>query len=124
MRLVPRPEKVRGLMDVPAYTQRILDRLTTCLAVRREDQYPIIDLETVGVIPEVFLERLTVVRVSPEESLSARVLVASSQRGKCRLTLRPWWGFINQDPCERERLDGIHFWIGAAWRHLPFPRTA
>lgn len=124
MPLVPRPEKVRGLLDDPAYAQRILDRITTCLAIDDRRQLPVIDLETDGTIPAAVLEQLRVVRISAQESLAARVLAVRSELGECRLTLCPWMVFINHEP-SRPRLDsGIHLWVGAAWRYLPFPRTA
>lgn len=124
MPLVPRHEKVRGLLDDPAYAQRILDRITACLAIDDRRPLPVIDLETDGIIPEAVLEQLRVVRISAQESLAARVLAARCGLGECRLTLCPWMVFINYEP-SRPRLDpGIHLWLGPAWRYLPFPRTA
>lgn len=124
MPLVPRPAKVRGLLDDPAYAQRVLNRITACIAIDDRRQLPVIDLETVGTIPETVLEQITLVRISKGESLAARVLAARSTEGDCRVTLCPWMGFINHEPSRPQLDPGIHLWLGAAWRHLPFPRTA
>lgn len=123
MSIPPRPTQVRGLMNDPAFAQRILDRILTCLDIKDEDEdedeRSILDLRTSGVIPLPVLKAIVVVWIAQDTSLAARVLDAKSVDGLCRLTLCPWMGFVNYDPDQSVLEQGIHLWLGAAWRHIP-----
>ena len=61
MNLSPRPTQVRGLMDDPAFAQRILDRILACLDIKDEDERSILDLQTSGTIPTAVLDQIVVV---------------------------------------------------------------
>lgn len=123
MHLVPRPLRVRGLMNEPAFTQRILDRILGW-DIYDEHGRSILELRTNGTFPLPVLQAIIVVWIAPDKSLAARVELAQSSDGKCRLALRPWMRFVNHDTDQPELGQGIHLWLGAAWRHLQFPRAA
>lgn len=122
MSLIPRPGRVRGLMDDPAFTQRILDRILICLDMKDEDERSILNFHTRGLIPLPVLEAIIVVWIEPDTSLAARVEFAESSDGACRLALPPWMGFVNRDTVHPAPDQGIHLWLGTAWRHIPVIR--
>lgn len=119
MNLPARPSQVRGLMDDPAYTQRILNRVLGVVNIADEDERAVIDLRTSGTIPLPVLEAIIVVWIEPGQHLAARVEFSEVGDGACRLTLRPWMGFVNHDLTHLVLERGIHLWLGAAWRHIP-----
>ncbi|KKW32817.1 MAG: hypothetical protein UY76_C0016G0004 [Candidatus Uhrbacteria bacterium GW2011_GWA2_52_8d] len=119
MSLPPRPTQVRGLMDDPAFAQRILDRILAVLDIKDEDERSILDLQTSGTIPTAVLDQIVVVWIAPNQHLAARVEFSEAGDGACRLILRPWMGFVNHDPDQLMLEQGIHLWLGAAWRHIP-----
>ncbi len=119
MLVSPDPSRVRGLMDSPAFTQRILDRIVVCRGVMRHEDRSILVLQTQGLIITTLLERIVVIRIGIGQSLAARVQEAVSHNGTCCLTLRPWSVFVNHDPDRPALQMGIHLWWGAAWRFLP-----
>lgn len=124
MSLVRRPQRVRRLMDDAAFAQGILDRVTSVLGFSQHDGITTVDLASHGHIPSAALEGVYVVRIGHGESIVAKAGYVSSGDGSCRLYLGSWRTFVNIDPARPPLRQGIHLWLGAAWRLVPLSRAA
>jgi len=119
MKPLLRDSGVCGLMEIPAFAQKILYRVTTLTGVGRCRGHDTLDLRTNGCIPTHLLEKIRVVRIQANQSLVGRVNAAQSVDGHCRLFVNQWKVFINDDPHTPQLEPGIHLWIGLAWCHIP-----